>query len=60
MDSSLSLYFEHVYICNDTKCRKKLHVTFVQAELLIDGPEEHQESGWAFIRIYWSYDTVYC
>jgi hypothetical protein len=41
MDSSLSFYFEHVYICNDTKCHKKRRFPFVPNELLIDGPEEY-------------------
>jgi len=52
MDSSLSFYFELVYVCNDTKRHKKLHFAFIPTELLIDGPEEYNQSGSAFISIY--------
>jgi hypothetical protein len=51
MDSALSFYFEHVFICNGTKCHKKLHFTFVPTELLIDGPEEYHQLGSAFVSI---------
>jgi hypothetical protein len=63
MDSSLSFYFEHIYIyiymSNDTKSHKKLHFSFVPTELLIDGPEEYNQLGSAFISIYRRYDKVF-
>jgi hypothetical protein len=51
MDSFLSFYFERVYISlmmpNVTR-----NSTFVSTELVIDGPEEYNHLGSAFVSIY--------
>jgi len=49
----------YVYISNDTKSHKKLHFTFVPTELLIDGPEEYNQLGSAFISIYRRYAKAF-